>query len=433
MAMGAISSRCKLSHAGTTHRAKREDNMRFENKWLIPSVTAFAVALASGAALAADYGPGASDTEIKIGNTNPYSGPASAYGTIGKAVSAYIKMINAGGGINGRKINFVTLDDGYSPPKTVEQVRKLVEQEKVLFLFQNLGTPTNSAIHKYVNKKKVPHLFVATGATKWGDPKNFPWTMGWQPNYQTEGAVYGAYILKNVKDPKIAVLFQNDDYGKDYVTGLKAGLGSMADKVIVKMASYETSDPTVDSQIVTLKNSGANVFVNVTTPKFAAQAIRKVYDIGWKPLHFLNNVSTSTTRVMKPAGFEKGIGIISSAYLKDPSDPQWQNDKAYKDWVAWMKKYYPDGNLGNSFNAYGYTAAQTIEHVLKNAGDNLTRENIMKQAANIKDLALPMLLPGIKINTSPTDFRPIEQMQLQKFNGKSWELFGDIISGESGS
>jgi len=407
--------------------------MRFENKWLIPSVTAFAVALASGASLAGDYGPGASDTEIKIGNTNPYSGPASAYGTIGKAVSAYIKMINASGGINGRKINFVTLDDGYSPPKTVEQVRKLVEQEKVLFLFQNLGTPTNSAIHKYVNKKKVPHLFVATGATKWGDPEKFPWTMGWQPNYQTEGAVYGAYILKNVKDPKVAILFQNDDYGKDYVIGLKAGLGSMADKVIVKMASYETSDPTVDSQIVTLKNSGANVFVNVTTPKFAAQAIRKVYDIGWKPLHFLNNVSTSKTGVMKPAGFEKGVGIISSAYLKDPSDPQWQNDKAYKDWVAWMKKFYPDGNIGNSFNVYGYTAAQTIEHVLKNAGDNLTRENIMKQAANIKDLALPMLLPGIKINTSPTDYRPIEQMQLQKFNGKSWELFGDIISGESGS
>ncbi len=406
--------------------------MRFQNKWLIPSVMAFAVAFASGSAPAAEYGPGASDTEIKIGNTNPYSGPASAYGTIGKAIKAYIDKINAGGGINGRKINFITLDDGYSPPKTVEQVRKLVEQEKVLFLFQTLGTPTNSAIHKYVNKKQVPHLFVATGATKWGNPPKFPWTMGWQPNYQTEAAVYGAYILKNVKDPKVAILFQNDDYGKDYVTGLKAGLGSKADKIIVKSSSYETSDPTVDSQIVALKNSGANVFVNITTPKFAAQAIRKAYDIGWKPLHFLNNVSTSTTSVMTPAGPEKGVGIISSAYLKDPSDPQWKDDQAYKDWVAWMKKYYPDGNLGNSFNAYGYAVAQTLEYVLKKAGDNLTRANIMKQAADIKALALPMLLPGIKIETGPNDFRPIEQMQLQKFNGKSWELFGEIISGKAG-
>ena len=406
--------------------------MRSFKRWLIPSAV-LAVGLAAGAAQAQKmYGPGVTDTEIKIGNTNPYSGPASAYGTIGKGLKAYFDMINAAGGINGRKINFISLDDSYSPPKTVEQTRKLVEQEKVLFLFQALGTPTNSAVHKYMNKKKVPQLFVATGATKWGNPKEFPWTMGWQPNYQTEGRIYAAYILKHVKAPKIAVLYQNDDYGKDYLKGLRDGLGGKAN-LIVMAVSYETSDPTVDSQIVALKNSGANVFVNVTTPKFSAQAIRKAYDIGWRPLQFLNNVSTSVSRVMKPAGMEKSKGIISSSYAKGPTDPQWKNDKGYQDWLAWMKKWYPQGNIGSTFNVYAYNAAQTLVHVLRKAGDNLTRENIMKQAASIKDLELPMLLPGIEINTSATDFRPIEQMQLQKFDGTTWRLFGEIISGAPGS
>ena len=408
--------------------------MRYARRILIASAAATAVVLMAGAGQAGKmYGPGASDTEIKIGNTNPYSGPASAYGTIGKAIKAYFAKINAAGGINGRQVNIISLDDSYSPPKTVEQVRKLVEQEKVLFLFQTLGTPTNSAIHKYVNKKKVPHLFVATGATKWGDPENFPWTMGWQPNYQTEARIYARYILEHAKEPKVAVLYQNDDYGKDYLKGLRDGLGAKAETLIVAAVSYETSDPTVDSQIVALKNSGANVFVNITTPKFAAQAIRKAYDIGWKPLQLLNNVSTSVSRVLKPAGLEKSVGIISSGYIKGPTDPQWDNDSGMMAWRAWMKEYYPEGNTGNNSNVYAYTVAMTLEHVLRKAGDDLTRKNIMKQAASITDLELPTLLPGIKLNTGAADFRPIEQMQLQKFNGKSWNMFGPLISGEIGS
>lgn len=400
-------------------------------KIAISASVALGLALMALPAQAGEYGPGASDTEIRIGNTNPYSGPASAYGTIGKAITAYVNKINAAGGINGRKIVFISYDDSYSPPKTVEQIRKLVEQDEVLFTFQTLGTPTNSAIHKYMNAKKVPHLFVATGATKWGDPENFPWTMGWQPNYQTEGQIYARYILENVKDAKIGILFQNDDYGKDYVHGLKMGLGDKAAKMIVKEVSYEVTDPTVDSQIISLKNSGANVFFNVTTPKFAAQAIRKAYDIGWKPVHLLNNVSTSVSSVLKAAGFEKSKGVISSAYLKDPNDPQWKDDPAMKEWRAWMKKFYPQGNLGNSFNVYGYTAAQTLEHVLIKAGDNLTREGIVKAASSIQGLELGLLLPGITINTSPTDFYPIQSMQLQKFDGKTWVLFGPVISGET--
>jgi branched-chain amino acid transport system substrate-binding protein len=373
------------------------------------------------------YGPGVTDTEIKIGNINPYSGPASAYGTIGKAIKAYFDKVNAEGGINGRKINFISLDDGYSPPKTVEQARKLVEQDKVLLIFQSLGTPTNSAIHRYMNKKKVPQLFVATGATKWGEPKKFPWTMGWQPNYQTEARVYAKYILQNVKDAKIAVLYQNDDYGKDYLKGLRDGLGQQADKLIVKALSYEVTSPTIDSQIVELKESGANVFVDVTTPKFATQAIKKVADLGWKPLHFLNNVSTSVSRVLKPAGFDKSQDIISSAYIKDPTDPQWKDDAEFKEWVTWMKKYNPKGSLANNFNVYGYAVAQTMVAVLKQAGDNLTRENVMKQAASLKSQHSKMLLPGIAITTGPNDFRPIEQMQLMRFKGDTWELFGDVI------
>ncbi len=390
---------------------------------------ALALAVAAQPAMAQKkYSPGATDAEIKIGNINPYSGPASAYGAIGKAIGAYFAKINDEGGINGRKINYITLDDGYSPPKAVEQTRRLVEQDNVLLVFQPLGTPSNTAIQKYMNSKKVPQLFVATGATKWGDPKTYPWTMGWQPNYQTEGKIYARYILENKPAAKIAVLYQNDDYGKDYLKGFKEGLGAKA-SLIVAEASYEVTDPTVDSQMVTLKASGADTFFNITTPKFAAQAIRKAYDIDWKPLHFLNNVSNSVGSVLTPAGLEKAVGIVSSYYLKDPTDPQWVNDAGYLEWLAWMKKYNPDGNLTDTFNVYGYTVAQTLAQVLKQCGDDLTRENVMKQAASLKNVAHPMLLPGITINTGADDFYPIEQMQLMRFNGKTWDSFGQPIGG----
>src|SRR6059036_3964725 len=371
--------------------------------------------------------PGVTPTEIKIGNTNPYSGPASAYGTIGKALTAYFKKVNAEGGVNGRKIDFVTLDDGYSPPKTVEMVRRLVEQDQVAFVFQTLGTPTNSAIHKYLNEQKVPHLFVATGATKWGDPRNFPWTMGWQPTYQTEGHIYAQYVLKNVPNPKIGILYQNDDYGKDYRKGLHDGLGEAAKKLIVMEQTYEVTDPTIDSQIVNLKNSGANVFFNVTIPKFAVQAIKKSHDIGWKPTHFLNNVSSSLGTVLKPAGLDASKGLITVLYQKEITDPQWKNDKGFLDWVAFMKKYYPEGALDDQANAYGYIVANLLVHTLRQCGNNLSRENIMKQAANVMNFELPLLLPGIKVNTSPTDFAPIEQEQLAKFNGEKWDLFGELF------
>ena len=384
------------------------------------------LAVALSAPVAGAQTVGVTATEIKIGNTNPYSGPASAYGTIGKAIAAYFTKINEEGGVNGRKINFKTLDDGYSPPKAVEMVRQLVEQDQVALVFQTLGTPTNSAIHKYVNQQKVPHLFVATGATKWGDPQNFPWTMGWQPTYQTEGKIYAQYVMKNVKDPKIAILYQNDDYGKDYVKGLKDGLGEAAKKLIVLEQTYEVTDPTVDSQIVNLKNSGANVFFNVTIPKFAVQAIKKAHDIGWKPLHLLNNVSSSVGQVLKPAGAEASVGAITTQYIKDPTDPQWKDDPGMKDWRAFMAKYYPDGKTDDAFNVYGYTVAQTMVQVLKQAGSDLSRPNLMKQAASLKDLSLPLLLPGIKINTSATDFYPIEQEQLAKFDGERWVLFGEL-------
>ena len=373
------------------------------------------------------YDPGATDTEIKIGHTNPYSGPASAYGTIGRSEAAYFKMLNEQGGVNGRKINFISLDDAYSPPKTVEQVRKLVEEEQVLFLFQTLGTPPNSAIHKYMNARKIPQLFVATGATKWGDPEHFPWTMGWQPNYQTEMHIYAKYLLANKRDAKIAVLYQNDDYGKDYLKGLRDGLGDRAQKMIVSEVSYEVTDPTVDSQIVTLQSTGADTLFIVATPKFAAQAIRKTYDIGWKPLTFLNNVSSSVAATLQPAGLEKSIGIVSVLFFKDPTDPQWNNDPAIKQWRAWMEKYYPDGDVKDGLNVFGYAVAQTVVQVLKQCGNVLTRENVMRQAANLKDLEIGVLLPGIKINTSPTDFFPIEQLQLARFDGKRWILFGEVI------
>ncbi len=392
-------------------------------------------AIATAPAMAAEYGPGVSDTEIKIGNTMPYSGPASAYGAIGKAVGACLDMVNAEGGINGRKINFISLDDGYSPPKTVEQTRKLVEREEVLGVVTGLGTPTNSAVHKYLNQKKVPQLFVATGATKWGQPDKFPWTMGWQPNYQTEGRIYGNYLLQTKPDAKIAILYQNDDYGKDYVKGLKDSLGDKADEMIVAEETYEVTDPTIDSQIINLQNSGANVFYNVTTPKFAAQAIRKVADLGWKPLHLLNSVSNSVGSVLNPAGLDKSEGVISALYLKDPTDPAWAGDDDYKAWDAWMDKYYSDGDKTDTFNAYGWANCHTIVQTIKQMGDNLTRENFVKQAASLKDFQAPMLLPGITINTGPNDFFPIEQMQLVKFDGKEWVRFGEVLSAgkETGS
>ena len=371
------------------------------------------------------YDPGASDTEIRVGNTAPYSGPLSALGALGKAFGAYFDKVNAEGGINGRKIRFITLDDGYNPAKTLEQVRKLVEEEEVLLVFSPIGTPTNSAIHKYMNTKKVPHLFVGSGATKWGDPKNFPYTMGWQPNYQSEAKIYAAHILDTNPNAKIAVLFQNDDYGKDYLKGFEDGLGDKAKSMIVSKLSYEVTDATVDSQMVSLKASGADTFFNITTPKFAAQAIKKAAELGWKPAHYLNSVSSAVGSVLIPAGIEASIGIITAGYIKDPTDPQFQKGKEYDDWVAWMKKYHPTADLKDNLNVYGYTVAQTLVQVLTQAGDNLTRDNIMKQAASL-DLTLPMLLPGVNIKTGPDDFYPIEREQLQKFNGKSWELFGKV-------
>jgi len=352
------------------------------------------------------YDPGASDKEIKIGHINPYSGPASAYGTIGKSIAAWFEKINAEGGIDGRKVKFISLDDGYSPPKTVEQARKLVEQEEVLALFNPLGTPPNSAIHKYMNQRKVPQLFVATGATKWGDPKNFPWTMGWQPNYQSEARIYAEHILETAPNAKIAVLYQNDDYGKDYLKGFEDGLGAKAKTMIVSKQSYEVTDPTIDSQMNSLKASGADTFFNITTPKFAAQAIKKAAEIGWKPTHYLNQVSASVGAVLTPAGLGNSVGVISTQYFKDPTDPQWINDPAMNDWREFMKKYYPTGDLNDAFNVYGPLVAQTLVQVLKQAGNDLTRTNVMKQAANL-DITLPLLLPGVNIKTSTDDFYPI--------------------------
>jgi branched-chain amino acid transport system substrate-binding protein len=379
------------------------------------------------------YDPGASDTTIKIGNINPYSGPASAYGMIGKTIDAYFKKVNAEGGINGRKITFISYDDGYSPPKTVEQARKLVESDEVLLIFQSLGTPGNTAIQRYMNGKKVPQLFVATGATQFGNPKDFPWTMGWQPNYQSEGRIYAKYILEKHPNGKIGILYQNDDYGKDYVKGLKDGLGAKAAQMIVSELPYEVADPTVDSQIVTLKSRGADVFFNVTTPKFAAQAIRKAAEIGWQPVHLLNNVSNSVGSVLKPAGLEASKGILSTGYIKDYTDPNWKDDAAMKEWAAFMDKYFPEGDKTSTFTVYGYAVAQSLVQVLKQCGDNLTRENVMRQAANLKNVEIGVLLPGIKLNSGPNDYYPIEQMQMQRFTGERWELFGPVMSGEIGS
>ena len=393
---------------------------------------ALIAASASTATAQKKYDTGATDTEIKVGNIMPYSGPASAYGIIGRTEAAYFKKINEEGGINGRKINFVSYDDAYSPPKTVEQARKLVESDEVLLVFNSLGTPPNSAIQKYMNSKKVPQLFVATGATKWNDPQNFPWTMGWQPNYQSETQIYAKYILKAMPNAKIGVLYQNDDYGKDYLKGLKDGLGAKAASMIVLEESYETSEPTIDNHIVKLKATGADVFINITTPKFAAQAIKKISEIGWKPTHFLNNVSASVGSVIKPAGFENSQDIISAAYLKDVSDPQWKDDAGMKAFLDFMTKYFPEGDKLDGGTIVGYGVAQTLVEVLKKCGDNLTRENVMKQAASLKDFRTEVLLPGIKINTGPNDFAPISSLQLMKFKGDKWDLFGEVISADAG-
>src|SRR5271154_3875092 len=398
---------------------------------LISAASAAAViALTGHGALAQKvYDTGASDTEIKIGNIEAYSGPASAYGVIGKTEEAYFKMINDAGGVNGRKINFITYDDSYSPPKTVEQTRKLIESDEVLLVFNALGTPTQSAVQKYQNTKKVPQLFLATGASKWNDPKEFPWTMGFQPSYRVEARIFAKYILKQKPDAKVAVFYQNDDFGKDYVAGLKEIFGNKASSLIVAEESYETTEPSVDSHIVKLKGTGADVFVNISTPKFAAQAIKKMAELEWKPMHVMTDVSISIGAVMKPAGFEASEGILSAGYLKDASDPQWANDEGMKKFMAFIDKYMPGANVADANLVYGYAAAETMVQVLKQAGDNLTRENVMKQAASLKDFAPDTLIPGIKINTSATDFAPIEQLQLMKFDGKSWEMFGPVLSG----
>jgi branched-chain amino acid transport system substrate-binding protein len=405
--------------------------MRNYGQWLTVAATVgIAAVVASPVAAQKKYDPGASDREIKVGNIMPYTGPASAYGEIGKTEAAYFQKINAEGGINGRKINFISYDDGYSPPKAVEQARKLVESDEVLLIFSPLGTPSNNAIQRYMNAKKVPQLFVSTGATKFNDPQHFPWTMGWQPSYQSEARIYAEYLLKNHPQGKIGVLYQNDDLGKDYLKGLKDGLsGKMR---IVAEIPYDVTDPTVDSQLISLKASGADIFFNVTTPKFATQAIKKIAELGWKPVHVLSLVSSSVGAVLKPAGLDNSKGILTASFDKDPTDLTWKDDAAIKEWSAFMDKYYPDGDKTSIFTVFGYLVAQSLVAVLRQSGDNLTRENIMKQAAGLKDLELDMLLPGIKINTSPNDFAPVKQMQMERFNGTSWELFGPVLTGEVG-
>jgi len=407
-------------------------NRFFRNAKLTALATVVAALMTTAAHAQKKYDTGASDTEIKLGNIMPYSGPASSYATIGKTEAAYFKMLNEKGGINGRKINFISYDDGYSPPKAVEQARKLVEQDEVLFIANPLGTPSNSAIHKYMNAKKVPQLFVSTGAAKWNDPQHFPWTMGWQPSYQVEARIYAKYILQHYPGKTIGLLYQNDDFGKDYVTGLKEGLGDKAAKMIVVEAPYEVSSPTVDSQIVQIKAANPDIFVDIATPKFAAQAIKKLGEIKWKPVHFLTNVSISVGSVMKPAGYENGQGILSAAYMKDPKDKKWDNDPAMNEWRAFMKAHYPEGNLDDGATVFGYGVAKGFEQVLRQCGDNLTRENVMKQAAHL-NFEIGIYLPGVRIKTSATDFAPIEQLQMIKFEGESWELFGPLMSGEKNS
>ena len=405
--------------------------MRTSRRGFVGGVSALALASVSSSAFAQKkYDDGVTDTEIKIGNTNPYSGPASSYAAIARTIDAYFKAVNEAGGINGRKIKFISLDDGYSPPKTVEVVRQLVEQEKIFALFQPLGTPCNTAIHKYMNQRKVPQLYVATGASKWGDPKNFPWTMGFQPDYHTEAVIYAKHILANIKDAKIAVLHQNDDYGRDYLGGFKEGLGKEVGR-IVRTVTYEATDPTVDSQIIQLKDSGANVFFNVSAPKAAAQGIRKAAEIDWKPVHYLNNVSASVAAVMKPAGFDNAQGVITAAYIMDATDKQWDDHEEMKAWRTWMDKNMPQANKADLNHIYGYAVAALMTETLKRCGNEMTRANLMKQAASFQKYRLPLLLPGITVNTSPTDFYPIQAVQLQRFKGDTWELFGEVMHAES--
>jgi branched-chain amino acid transport system substrate-binding protein len=397
-----------------------------------PAALAFGPLLTAWPARAKEYGPGVTDSEIKIGNTAPYSGPASDYSTIWKCEAAYYRMINAQGGINGRKINFISYDDAYSPPKTVEMTRKLIEQDQVFLIAGGAGTPTNTAIWKYMNAHKVPQLFIASGATKWDDPKGHPWSIGFQPSYQSEGRIYAAYALKHKPDGKIGVLYQNDDFGKDYLKGIVDGLGPKADAMIKLKATYETTDPTVDSQVVAMQTAGCDVFINTAISKFAAQAIRKAAEIGWKPLHILSGIGNSVAATLKPAGLENSKDIVTDFFLKDPTDPTWKNDAGYKWWLAFMNKWYPEGDKSDGLNAFGPTQAAAIVYVLKACGDELTRANVMKQAANIHHLSAPMLLPGITINTSPTDFAPIKQVQLARFNGERWVLFGPILTSAIG-
>jgi ABC-type branched-subunit amino acid transport system substrate-binding protein len=413
---------------------RRRSQMSFVRRRLAAFSSAIILLAATGSSASAQakYDTGATDTEIKVGNIMPYSGPASAYGVGGRTEAAYFRKINAEGGINGRKINFISYDDAYSPPKAVEQARKLVESDEVLIIFGPLGTPSNSAIQKYMNAKQVPQLFVSTGATKWNDPREYPWTMGWQPNYQSEARIYAKYILREKPIARIGVLYQNDDYGKDYLKGLKDGLGDKAASLIVTEDAYEVSEATIDTHVVKMKSMKVDVFVDITTPKFAAQAIRKAAEIGWKPMHFLNNVAASIGAVIQPAGFANAQDIISVAYLMDPLDPKWKDDPGMKAFDAFLTKYFPEGNRADDFVATAYNRAETLVQVLKQCGDNLTRENIMKQAANLKDLRTDTLLPGITINTSPTDFAPIKQMQLRRFKNDRWELFGPVLSGEIG-
>jgi branched-chain amino acid transport system substrate-binding protein len=390
--------------------------------------TALAIALTASSAYAQKkYDTGATDTEIKIGQTVPFSGPASAYATIGKAQAAYFKMINDQGGINGRKINLIQYDDAYSPPKAVEQMRKLVESDEVLLTFQIIGTPSNAAVQKYLNAKKVPQLFAATGASKFTDPKNFPWTMGFNPNYFVEGRIYGQYILKNYPNAKVGILYQNDDLGKDYLNGIKAGLGDKAATMIVAEASYEVSDPTIDSQILKLKSAGTDLFFSASTPKFAAQAIKKNFELDWHPVHILDINATSVGATMQPAGLDASKGVISVNYGKDPLDPTWKDDAGMKKYLDFMAKYYPEGDKNSIFNTYGYSTSQMLVHVLQQCGDDLTRENVMKQATSLKNVVIDLALPGIVANTSPTDYRVNKQLQMMKFNGERWELFGPII------
>jgi branched-chain amino acid transport system substrate-binding protein len=398
---------------------------------ILAAAPAAALALNAWPARAKDYGPGVTDKEIKIGNTGPYSGPASSYSAVPKSQVAYWKMINDQGGINGRMINFLSYDDAYTPPKTVEMVRKLVEEDQVLLVASPLGTPTNSAIWHYMNEKKVPQLFVATGATKWDDPKGHPWTIGWQPNYQSEGRIYAAYLLKEKPTGKIGVLYQNDDFGKDYLKGVKDGLGDKASMVVVE-ATYETTDPTVDSQVVDMNAKGIDVFVNTAIPKFAAQAIRKAAEIGWKPLHILSSIGNSVGATLKPAGFDNAKDLVSDFYLKDPSDPKWKDDAGFKAWVAFMDKYMPDADKSDAGYVAGASLAAMTAQVLKQCGDELSRENVMKQAANLHDVSVPMLLPGITANTTSTDFAPVKQVQMAKFDGQRWNLFGELLKGAIG-